>query len=172
MSERDTHFIGSAKALLKQLYRSGGKWIDTPDIHADEQWEQLFAQYAYDLVGHALDHAFTHNIRFGTREEATDQIPDMIVDDWHTLFLASQRPDFVSLRRWIQEVLKRDIGTITNLRIECEVVQIAPKDGWKQYERGQRMFFEVEFQDGVHEMYHGYTDGRPCLEDANWRYPS
>lgn len=69
MEGRDTQFLGFAESLAAEIANTDG-WM-LVDV------EKLIAQRVYDLVGHALDHAFTNGIIFDTPEEAANQIPDI-----------------------------------------------------------------------------------------------
>ena len=62
-NDRDTHFLGFAKLLFRELYGVD----DTVEYPVPER---LIARRAYDLVGHTLDH--TNPTIYGF-----DHIPDL-----------------------------------------------------------------------------------------------
>lgn len=54
-SERDTHFANAAKLLWERLTSADtGNFADSIDVADASPYERLIAQFAYDLVYHAL----------------------------------------------------------------------------------------------------------------------
>ena len=51
---RDTQFAHSAKSVVEELVDVNGVWIDTSNDYWREEWEEIIAHYAYDLVKHTI----------------------------------------------------------------------------------------------------------------------
>jgi hypothetical protein len=76
MSERDTHFVGFARLLMKDLlWDSGGFSFNVPVGEAIEKCKVVIAQRAYDLVEHALENTSLYDL--DSYEEQIKPIPDM-----------------------------------------------------------------------------------------------
>lgn len=73
MSERDTHFANFAKRLLNEMLEVRTDYIEFNKYDTDEakRYEQIIAQYAYDLVEHVLQ-ALTPQHPTGVSQHLTE----------------------------------------------------------------------------------------------------
>ncbi len=81
-TERDTHFAGFVDKVWDEVGKKLIFWIDTAEPNFTEEFKLIFAQHAYDLVWHALDHTEEHklwNFKTGV-DYLEDFIPDFV--DW------------------------------------------------------------------------------------------
>ena len=51
---RSEQFAGFAKAVVEKLYEQGGEWWDIGNDNWREEWQEIIAHAAFDLVRHAL----------------------------------------------------------------------------------------------------------------------
>ncbi len=77
MSDRDTHFLGFAKLLFREIKE---EWDE--DLSFDATLHKIIAQRAYDLACHLASNVSTGHIglmRAGLEnvEQCVDAIPDM-----------------------------------------------------------------------------------------------
>jgi hypothetical protein len=79
MSERDTHFLNAAKLLYEKLAQnvvSSDKGLSDVEAFKQEQ-HTIIAQFAYDLVAHAIDSSSDWVPLDWTVAETISQIPDL-----------------------------------------------------------------------------------------------
>lgn len=70
-SERDTHFVGFAKLLYDEMEELS----QVRPMLPRREMERLIAQRAYDLVIHAVTHAFPSDLNIFHRMGGTKEFP-------------------------------------------------------------------------------------------------